>query len=89
MHLYIIQSDYCEEKSFHIWLYKPLQSFGPIQLGIPATFVLLKMFVYANTTDVILNIYSNFVDNIGTLFNLFYIEKCDKIVLLLLNAIFT
>jgi hypothetical protein len=47
------------------------------------------MFVYANTTDVILNIYSNFVDNIGTLFNLFYIEKCDKIVLLLLNAIFT
>ena len=47
------------------------------------------MFVYANTTDVILNIYSNFVDNIGTLFNLFYIAKCDKIVLLLLNAIFT
>ena len=30
------------------------------------------MFVYANTTNVILKIYSNFGDNIGTLFYLFY-----------------
>ena len=45
------------------------------------------IFVYVNTTDVILNIYNNFVDKIGTLFNLFYKEKCDRRVIVF-NATF-
>jgi len=37
------------------------------------------IFVYANTTDMILNIYNNFVDNIGTLFNHFIKKNVTKL----------